>query len=176
MSCFKALGTMPRTLSTNSEWQGPQQDITTMSIMRQKTGVRWIRTCNFVNSSYFEKDNVNCKFKLFSFFFFSSSSFLKTHKLLVLKNDIEIAQFQSNSPQYLPISEALWKALLKLPTVYDYGAYRNVLKLFGTHYLSAGSLGGSLEAVARIDQETEEHLSEDSLIVRANTCRAKIRQ
>lgn len=165
---------MPRTLSTNSKWQGPRQDITTMSIMRQTTGVRWIRTCNFVNSSHFEKDNVNYKSKLFSPLF-SFSSFLKTHKLLVLKNEIEVAQFQSNSPQYLPISEALWKALLKLPTVYDYGAYRNVLKLFGTHYLSAGSLGGSLEAVARIDEETEEQLSEDSLIFRAHTCRAKIR-
>ncbi|XP_044052033.1 complement component C7 isoform X2 [Siniperca chuatsi] len=79
-------------------------------------------------------------------------------KLLVLKNDIEVAQFQSNSPQYLPISEELWKALAKLPSVYNYAAYRKVLERFGTHYLSEGTLGGSLKIVASIDDETERHL------------------
>lgn len=89
----------------------------------------------------------------------------KTHRLLVLKNDIEVAQFQSNSPQYLPISEELWKALVKLPAVYDYAAYRKVLERFGTHYLSEGSLGGSFKVVARIDEETEKQMCEDSLII-----------
>ncbi|KAG8011923.1 Complement component C7 [Nibea albiflora] len=79
----------------------------------------------------------------------------RTHKLLVLKNDIEVAQFQSNSPEYLPISEEFWKALAKLPSVYDYAAYRKVLEMYGTHYLSEGSLGGSFKVVARIDKESE---------------------
>uniref|UniRef100_A0A3Q3K8P3 Complement component C7 n=2 Tax=Monopterus albus TaxID=43700 RepID=A0A3Q3K8P3_MONAL len=79
----------------------------------------------------------------------------QTYKLLVLKNDIEVAQFQSNSPQYLPISEELWKALDKLPSVYDYSAYRKVLERFGTHYLSEGSLGGFLKIISWIDEETE---------------------
>ncbi|KAM9360672.1 complement component C7 [Symphorus nematophorus] len=79
----------------------------------------------------------------------------QTHKLLVLKSNIEVGQFQSNSPQYLPISEEFWKALVKLPSVYDYAAYRKVLERFGTHYLSEGSLGGSLKIVASIDEETE---------------------
>ncbi|TKS78575.1 Complement component C7 [Collichthys lucidus] len=69
----------------------------------------------------------------------------RTHKLLVLKNAIEVAQFQSNSPEYLPISEEFWKALAKLPPVYDYAAYRKVLEMYGTHYLSEGSLGGSFK-------------------------------
>uniref|UniRef100_A0AAX7U5X9 Complement component C7 n=1 Tax=Astatotilapia calliptera TaxID=8154 RepID=A0AAX7U5X9_ASTCA len=68
-----------------------------------------------------------------------------TKKLLVLKNDIEVAQFQTNAPRYIPISEAFWKALVKLPSVYDYSAYRKILERFGTHYLSAGSLGGSFK-------------------------------
>lgn len=86
-------------------------------------------------------------------------------KILVLKNDVEVAQFQSNSPQYLPISEEFWKALVKLPSVYDYGAYRKVLERFGTHYLSEGSLGGSFKVVAKIDEETERHICEDLLIM-----------
>uniref|UniRef100_A0A8C9WWW1 Complement component C7 n=1 Tax=Sander lucioperca TaxID=283035 RepID=A0A8C9WWW1_SANLU len=79
----------------------------------------------------------------------------KTQKLLVLKNDIEVAQFQSNSHQYLPLSEVFWKALVNLPSVYDYASYRKVLERFGTHYLSEGSLGGSFKIIAKIDEETE---------------------
>ncbi|KAM7391436.1 hypothetical protein PAMP_022125 [Pampus punctatissimus] len=82
----------------------------------------------------------------------------KKNKLLVLKNNIEVAQFQSNSPQYLPISEELWRALAKLPSVYDFAAYRKVLERFGTHYMSEGSLGGSFKVVATIDEETEKQM------------------
>uniref|UniRef100_A0A8C3G3W8 Complement component C7 n=1 Tax=Cyclopterus lumpus TaxID=8103 RepID=A0A8C3G3W8_CYCLU len=79
----------------------------------------------------------------------------KTQKLLVLKNDIEVAQFQSNSHQHLPLSEGFWKALVKLPSVYNFAAYRTVLQRFGTHYLSEGSLGGSFKVVGKIDEESE---------------------
>lgn len=87
------------------------------------------------------------------------------HKLLVLKNDVEVAQFQSSSPRYIPLSEELWKALVKLPSVYDYAAYRKLLERFGTHYLSEGSLGGSFKVVAKIDEETQTYMSEDSLTI-----------
>ncbi|XP_069555659.1 complement component C7 isoform X1 [Brachyistius frenatus] len=86
----------------------------------------------------------------------------QTRKLLVLKNDIKVAQFQSNSPQHLPISEEFWKALAKLPSVYDYSAYRSVLERFGTHYLSAGSLGGSFKVIAWLDAETEKQMVTES--------------
>lgn len=94
------------------------------------------------------------------FFFWGGS--LQMQKVLVLKNDVEVAQFQSNSPRYIPLSEELWKALAKLPSVYDYAAYRQLLERFGTHYLSEGSLGGSFKVVAKIDEETEQYMSEDS--------------
>lgn len=80
---------------------------------------------------------------------------------MVLENEIEVAQFQSSSYQYLPVSESLWKALVNLPSVYSYGAYRKVLERFGTHYVSEGSLGGSLKMVVKLDEETEKHMSED---------------
>ncbi|XP_019958304.2 complement component C7 [Paralichthys olivaceus] len=82
----------------------------------------------------------------------------QTHRLLVLKNDIEVAQFQSNAPQYIPISEEFWRAVAKLPSVYDYSAYRKVLERFGTHYLSEGHLGGSFRVIANIDEETEKRM------------------
>ncbi|XP_029016569.1 complement component C7 [Betta splendens] len=79
----------------------------------------------------------------------------QTQKLVILKNEIEITQFQSNAPRYIPISEEFWKALSKLPSVYDYAAYRQVLERFGTHYVSEGSLGGSFNVIAKVDEETE---------------------
>ncbi|KAA8592996.1 hypothetical protein FQN60_018451 [Etheostoma spectabile] len=82
----------------------------------------------------------------------------ENRRLLVLKNDVEVAQFQSNSHLYLPLAEEFWKALIKLPSVYDYAAYRKVIERFGTHYLSEGSLGGSFNVIAKIDQETERRM------------------
>lgn len=79
---------------------------------------------------------------------------------MVLRNNIEVGQFQSNSPRYLPISEEFWKALAKLPAVYNYAAYREILQRFGTHYLAGGTLGGSFSVVASIDEETQRYMSE----------------
>lgn len=87
-----------------------------------------------------------------------------------MKSNIELGQFQSNSPRYLPISEEFWKALAKLPAVYDYAAYRKVLERFGTHYRAAGSLGGSFSAVARIDEETQTYMSEREQVLSVIFC------
>lgn len=87
----------------------------------------------------------------------------QNQRVLVLKNDIEVARFQTNSPQYMTISEDFWKALTKLPVVYNYAAYRNVLERFGTHYLSEGSLGGSLRVFVSIDSETEQLMVREKL-------------
>ena len=90
---------------------------------------------------------------------------MQNYKLLVFKSDIEVAQFQSNSPKYLPLSEEFWKALAKLPNVYDYSAYRKILERFGTHYVSEGSLGGSFKVIISIDEETEKYICEYSPII-----------
>lgn len=79
----------------------------------------------------------------------------------MLKNEVEVVQFQSNSPKYLTISEEFWKELAKLPLVYDYSAYRKILEKFGTHYISEGSLGGFFKSILAIDQETERKMGKD---------------
>uniref|UniRef100_A0A8C1T4Q0 Complement component C7 n=1 Tax=Cyprinus carpio TaxID=7962 RepID=A0A8C1T4Q0_CYPCA len=66
----------------------------------------------------------------------------QSKNLLIMKSDVDVAQFQNQAPEYLPLSEEFWKALLSLPVTYDYAAYRNVLERFGTHYISEGTLGG----------------------------------
>ncbi|MED6277324.1 hypothetical protein CHARACLAT_012206 [Characodon lateralis] len=119
----------------------------------------------FASQWHYAKDIVNREtitgtttgYRNFDFHMKYDSS--ETKRLVVLKNEIEVTQFQSNSPRYLPISEVFWKELAKLPSVYDYSAYRKILERFGTHYISEGSLGGSLNAIVSIDEETEKSIT-----------------
>lgn len=78
----------------------------------------------------------------------------KASRLIILKNKVELAQFQNSAPEYLTLSEGFWKALSSLPFTYDYSAYRQLLQKYGTHYLSEGSLGGEYQALLELDRQT----------------------
>uniref|UniRef100_A0A671R495 Complement component C7 n=1 Tax=Sinocyclocheilus anshuiensis TaxID=1608454 RepID=A0A671R495_9TELE len=69
----------------------------------------------------------------------------KTYHLLIIRNEVEVAQFQNNAPQYLPLSEDFWKDLSALPSTYDPSAYRFFIQRYGTHYMEEGSLGGKTD-------------------------------
>nr|XP_043868342.1 complement component 7b isoform X1 [Solea senegalensis] len=77
----------------------------------------------------------------------------QAYRLLILKNRVELAQFQNSAPEYLTLSEGLWKALTSLPVTYDYSAYRQLLQTYGTHYLSQGSLGGEYQALLELNHQ-----------------------
>ncbi|XP_069017043.1 complement component 7b [Embiotoca jacksoni] len=77
----------------------------------------------------------------------------KAYRLIILKNKVELAQFQNSAPQYLTLSEGFWKALSSLPFTYDYSAYRRLLQTYGTHYLSEGSLGGEYQGLLELNQQ-----------------------
>ncbi|KAL4630069.1 complement component C7-like [Arapaima gigas] len=83
----------------------------------------------------------------------------KTHRLMVIKNQVEVAQFQNSPPEYLSLSEDFWKALSFLPTVYNYAAYRGLIEKYGTHFLSEGSLGGRYQALLYIDAEVMDKMT-----------------
>ncbi|KAG7481185.1 hypothetical protein MATL_G00064130 [Megalops atlanticus] len=51
----------------------------------------------------------------------------KMSKLLIIKNEVEVAQFQNSPPEYLTLSEEFWKALSALPATYDYAEYRALI-------------------------------------------------
>ncbi|XP_076859381.1 complement component C7 [Brachyhypopomus gauderio] len=80
---------------------------------------------------------------------------MKARQLVEITSKIDVAQFQNQPPEYLPLSEAFWKVLSSLPVVYDYAAYRSVLESFGTHYLAEGTLGGRFHALLYLSQELE---------------------
>ncbi|KAM6985200.1 complement component 7b [Aplochiton taeniatus] len=75
----------------------------------------------------------------------------KSHRLLVLKSQVELAQFQNSAPQYLPLAEGFWKALSLMPLSYQYSAYRSLLHTYGSHFLTQGSLGGRYQALLEFD-------------------------
>lgn len=84
---------------------------------------------------------------------YDTVSLVQAHRLIILKNRVELAQFQNSAPRYLTLAEGFWKALSSLPLTYDYSAYRRVLEAYGTHYLSEGSLGGEYQALLEFDQK-----------------------
>lgn len=80
-------------------------------------------------------------------------SIIQLYRLIILKNKVELAQFQNSAPEYLTLAEGFWKALLSLPVTYDYSAYRQMFQTYGTHYLSEGSLGGEYQALLELSQQ-----------------------
>nr|XP_033788137.1 complement component C7 [Geotrypetes seraphini] len=77
----------------------------------------------------------------------------KSYHLMVIKNDVEVAQFINNVPEALPLAESFWKELANLPAVYDYYAYRRLIDNYGTHFLRSGSLGGEYKVIFYVDTE-----------------------
>ncbi|TRY97862.1 hypothetical protein DNTS_034111 [Danionella cerebrum] len=75
----------------------------------------------------------------------------QTYHLLILRNEVEVAQFQNNAPEYLPLSEDFWKDLATLPNTYEPSAYRLFIQRYGTHYMEEGSLGGQYQALLELD-------------------------
>lgn len=84
---------------------------------------------------------------------------LKAYHLLIIKNEVEVAQFQNNAPQYLPLSEGFWKDLSALPSTYDPAIYRAFLQRYGTHYMEEGTLGGQYQALLELDADFIKEMS-----------------
>ncbi|KAA0720003.1 Complement component C7 [Triplophysa tibetana] len=83
----------------------------------------------------------------------------KAYHLLIIKNDVEVGQFQNNAPQYLPLSEDFWKDLSALPSTYDPAVYRSLLQRYGTHYMEEGTLGGQYRALLELDANFMKEMS-----------------
>lgn len=86
----------------------------------------------------------------------------QAYRLIVLKNKVELAQFQNTAPEHLTLAEGFWKALSSLPVTYNYSAYRRLFQTYGTHYLSEGSLGGQYQALLELKEEALSSTSKNS--------------
>ncbi|XP_076836917.1 complement component C7-like [Brachyhypopomus gauderio] len=87
----------------------------------------------------------------------------KAYHLLIIKNEVEVAQFQNNAPEYLTLSEEFWKVLSALPSTYEPVAYRSLLQRYGTHYMAEGSLGGQYQAMLEFDSNFMREMSQTDI-------------
>uniref|UniRef100_A0A3Q2PID3 Complement C8 alpha chain n=1 Tax=Fundulus heteroclitus TaxID=8078 RepID=A0A3Q2PID3_FUNHE len=68
-----------------------------------------------------------------------------------LWSKVKSAHFKMRSNQ-LMLHEDFYVALMELPEQYEFGAYSRFLNTFGTHYVTEGTMGGTLEYVAILNK------------------------
>ncbi|KAM4727546.1 complement component C8 alpha chain [Anableps anableps] len=68
-----------------------------------------------------------------------------------LWSKVQTAHFKMRSNQ-LMLHEDFYVALMELPEQYDFGVYSRFLNTFGTHYVTEGTMGGTLEYVAVLNK------------------------
>ncbi|XP_053186333.1 complement component C8 alpha chain [Scomber japonicus] len=68
-----------------------------------------------------------------------------------LMSKVETAQFKIRSNK-LMLHENFYVSLMELPEEYDFGMYSRFINTFGTHYVTEGTMGGTLEYVAVINK------------------------
>ncbi|XP_061587279.1 complement component C8 alpha chain [Cololabis saira] len=61
-------------------------------------------------------------------------------------SQVQTAQFKMRSNQ-LMLHEDFYVALMELPELYEFGTYSRFLDTFGTHYVTEGTMGGTLEYI-----------------------------
>ncbi|XP_060703159.1 complement component C7-like [Hemiscyllium ocellatum] len=77
----------------------------------------------------------------------------KVQTYLTIENEVEVAQFTNSRPEKLQLPSSFHQELLQLPPTYDYGAYRRLIELYGTHYLRQGALGGKYSMLFMVDKD-----------------------
>ncbi|KAI5616222.1 complement component C8 alpha chain isoform X1 [Silurus asotus] len=76
----------------------------------------------------------------------------KDVQLIRLVSTVETAQFKMKSRD-LMLHEDMLMSLMELPEQYNFGAYSNFIKEYGTHYVTEGVLGGILDYIVVIDTQ-----------------------
>lgn len=59
----------------------------------------------------------------------------------------------------LMLHEDFYVSLMELPEEYDFGMYSRFFNTFGTHYITEGTMGGTLEHVVIVNKTTLRNLS-----------------
>ncbi|KAM3866056.1 complement component C8 alpha chain [Diretmus argenteus] len=68
-----------------------------------------------------------------------------------LWSKVQTAQFKMRSDK-LMLHEDMYVSLMELPEQYDFGVYSRFLNNFGTHYVTEGTMGGTLEYIVVVNK------------------------
>lgn len=63
------------------------------------------------------------------------------------------------------LHENFYMSLMELPEQYDFGMYSSFFNTYGTHYVTEGTMGGTLEYVAVINKNTMAESSTVGLLI-----------
>uniref|UniRef100_A0A8C5NWU1 Complement component C8 beta chain n=1 Tax=Jaculus jaculus TaxID=51337 RepID=A0A8C5NWU1_JACJA len=88
-------------------------------------------------------------------------------KFLHARASLEVAHYKLK-PRNLMIHYEFLQRVKRLPLEYSYGEYRNVLRDFGTHYITEAVLGGTYEYTLIMNKEAMER--EDYSLESISTC------
>lgn len=75
-----------------------------------------------------------------------------------LWSKVQTAHFKMRTNQ-LMLHDDLYVSLMDLPEEYDFGMYSSFFNTFGTHYVTEGTMGGTLEYVLVINKTSMAKLS-----------------
>ena len=70
-----------------------------------------------------------------------------------LLSKVQTAQFKMRTNK-LMLHEDFYVSLMELPEQYDFGMYSRFFNTFGTHYVTEGTMGGTLEYVVVINKNS----------------------
>lgn len=68
-----------------------------------------------------------------------------------LWSKVETAHFKMRTDK-LMLHEDFYISLMELPEEYDFGMYSRFFNTFGTHYVTEGTMGGTLEYVVVVNK------------------------
>ncbi|XP_008292336.1 complement component C8 alpha chain [Stegastes partitus] len=68
-----------------------------------------------------------------------------------LQSKVQTAHFKMRTNQ-LMLHEDFYISLMELPEQYDFGMYSRFLNTFGTHYVTEGTMGGTLEYIVVVNK------------------------
>lgn len=75
-----------------------------------------------------------------------------------LWSKVQTAHFKMRTDK-LMLHEDFYFSLMELPEQYDFGMYSRFFNTFGTHYVTEGTMGGTLEYVVVLNKTTMARLS-----------------
>ncbi|KAL3988147.1 NAD(P)H dehydrogenase (quinone) [Sarotherodon galilaeus] len=70
-----------------------------------------------------------------------------------LNSEVQTARFKMRTNK-LMLHEDFYVSLMELPEEYDFGMYSRFFNTFGTHYITEGTMGGTLEHVVIVNKTT----------------------
>lgn len=69
------------------------------------------------------------------------------------------------------LHEEFYTSLMDLPEEYNFGMYSRFLNMYGTHYVTEGKMGGSLEYIMVVNQTA---MAESSKLVKEEDLKRNI--